>query len=62
MICTHLPGSLIQNENTFSKIKERKRKNRKHIKKREKIGNKREGRKIKERKRKIKRGKKELFE
>jgi hypothetical protein len=45
---------LIQNENTFSKIKERKRKNREHIKKTEKVGNKREGRKIKERKRKIK--------
>jgi hypothetical protein len=35
-------------------IKERKRKNREHIKKREKVGNKRGGRKIKERKRKIK--------
>ena len=33
-----------ENENTFSKIKERKRKNREHIKKREKVGNKeREG-------------------
>ena len=41
--------------------KERKRKNREHIKKREKVGNKRGGRKIKERKRKIKQGKKELF-
>ena len=51
-----------ENENTFSKIKERKRKNREHIKNREKVGNKRGGRKIKERKRKIKRGKKELFE
>ena len=50
-----------ENENTFSKIKEIKRKNREHIKKREKVGNKKEGRKIKERKRKIKRGKKELF-
>jgi hypothetical protein len=40
---------LIQNENTFSKIKERKRKNREHIKKREKVGNEREGKKIKER-------------
>ena len=38
--------------------KERKRKNREHIKKREKVGNKRGGRKIKERKRKIKQGKK----
>ena len=36
MICTHLPGSFIQNENTFSKIKERKIKNREHIKKKEK--------------------------
>jgi hypothetical protein len=35
-------------------IKERKRKNREYIKKREKVGNKRGGRKIKERKRKIK--------
>jgi hypothetical protein len=35
-------------------IKERKRKSREYIKKREKIGNKREGKKIKERKRKIK--------
>ena len=51
-----------KNENTYLKIKERKRKIRKHFKKREKVGNKREGRKIKERKRKIKRGKKELFE
>ena len=42
-------------------IKERKRKSRKHIKKREKVGNKRGGRKIKERKRKIKQGKKESF-
>jgi hypothetical protein len=39
-------------------IKERKRKNKEHIKKREKVGNKREGRIIKERKRKIKQGKK----
>ena len=43
-------------------IKERKRKSREHIKKREKVGNKRGGRKIKERKRKIKQGKKESFE
>jgi hypothetical protein len=43
-------------------IKEIKRKSREHIKKREKVGNKREGRKIKERKRKIKREKKESFE
>ena len=43
-------------------IKERKRKNRKYIKKREKVGNKRGGKKIKERKRKIKRRKKELFD
>ena len=43
-------------------IKERKRKSREHIKKREKIGNKRGGRKIKEKKRKIKQGKKESFE
>ena len=28
-----------ENENTFSKIKERKRKNREHIRKREKVGN-----------------------
>ena len=41
--------------------KEKKRKNREHIKKREKVENKRGGRKIKERKRKIKRGKKQLF-
>ena len=40
-------------------IKERKREIREHIKKREKVKNKRGGRKIKERKRKIKRGKKE---
>jgi hypothetical protein len=33
-------------------IKEIKRKSREHIKKREKVGNKRDGRKIKERKRK----------
>jgi hypothetical protein len=45
----------------FFFIKERKRKNREHIKKREKVGNKREGRKLKERKRKIKQGKKKLF-
>ena len=51
-----------ENKNTFSKIKERERKNREHIEKRKKVGNKREGRKIKERKRKIKQGKKELFE
>ena len=39
-----------ENENTFSKIKEKKKKkkNKEHIKKREKVGNKREGRKIKE--------------
>jgi hypothetical protein len=43
------------------KIKERKIKSREHIKKRERVGNKRGGRKIKERKRKIKRGKKESF-
>ena len=43
-------------------IKERKRKSREHIKKREKVRNKRGGRKIKERKRKIKPGKKESFE
>ena len=43
-------------------IKKRKRKSREHIKKREKVGNKRGGRKIKERKRKIKPGKKESFE
>ena len=43
-------------------IKERKRKSREHIKKREKVGNKRGGRKIKERKRKIKPRKKESFE
>ena len=43
-------------------IKEKKRKSREHIKKREKVGNKRGGRKIKERKRKIKPGKKESFE
>jgi hypothetical protein len=49
---------LIQNENIFSKIKKRKRKNREHIKKREKVGNKKEGREIKERKRKIKQEKK----
>ena len=36
MICTHLPGSLIQNENQFSKKKKKKE-------------NKREERKIKER-------------
>ena len=48
-----------ENKNIFLKIKERKRKkNREHIKKREKVGNKREGRKIKERKIKIKQGKK----
>ena len=49
-----------ENENTFSKIKEKKKKkkNKEHIKKREKVGNKREGWKIKERKRKIKQGKK----
>ena len=47
-----------ENDNIFSKIKERKRKNREHIKTREKVGNKREERKIKERKRKIKEGKK----
>ena len=41
-----------ENDNTFSKIKERKRKNRKHIKKREKVGNKREGRKNKRKKEK----------
>ena len=50
-----------ENENTFLKIKERKRKNREHIKKRKKVGNKRGGRKIKERKRKIKQEKKELL-
>ena len=44
------------------KIKERKRKSKEHIKKREKVGNKREGRKIKERKSKIQRWKKELFQ
>ena len=43
-------------------IKERKTKSREHIKKREKVGNKRGGKKIKERKRKIKRRKKESFE
>ena len=48
----------LENENTFSKIKKRKRKNREYIKKREKVGNKREGREIKERKRKIKQEKK----
>ena len=42
-----------ENENTFSKIKERKRKNREHIKKKEKVGKKREGGKIKERKKKL---------
>ena len=40
-------------------IKERKRKSRKHIKKREKVGNKRGGRKIKKkRKRNLSKGKK----
>ena len=43
-------------------IKERKRKSREHIKKREKVGNKRGGRKIKERMREIKQEKKESFE
>ena len=42
-------------------IKERKIKSREHIKKREKVRNKRGGRKIKERKRKIKQEKKESF-
>ena len=41
---TRSSDSLIQNENTFSKIKEKKRKNREHIRKRENVGNKeREG-------------------
>jgi hypothetical protein len=44
------------------KIKERKRKSKEHIKKGEKVGNKRGRRKIKERKRKIKQGKKESLE
>ena len=47
-----------ENKNICSEIIERKRKNREHIKKWEKVGNKREGREIKEIKRKIKQGKK----
>ena len=54
--------NLVFSLSNFFFIKERQRKNKEHIKKGEKVGNKREGRKIKERKRKIKQGKKELFE
>jgi hypothetical protein len=39
----------------------KKKRSKEHIKKREKVRNKRGGRKIKERKRKIKQGKKESF-